>query len=45
VLGEMSTLMDPLPGTFARWAEGYGAIRHSSSTQARVNSLLTARPA
>jgi hypothetical protein len=30
---------------FAGWAEGYGVIRHSESTQVQVRSVLKARPA
>src|SRR6266540_3935481 len=33
----------PMPdAAFARWARGYGAIRHSASTQAQVRTLLEA---
>ena len=35
----------PVTGpTFARWAAGYGAIRHSPSTRARVRAMVRALP-
>jgi phosphoketolase len=36
----------PVSGpTFARWAAGYGAIRHTPSTRARVRAMVRALPA